>query len=81
MSNKSYLKNQIKLISLNANDAFTEDEWDLYMKIISYVNEIDKLEPDQKVKKKELIAEKKKTSSALSKLCAITNRRKNVLSA
>ena len=68
MSDKSYLKNQIKLISLNANDTFTEDEWDLYMEIISLVNRIDQMESSPE--KKDLIAEKKKASSELKKLIA-----------
>lgn len=68
MSDKSYLKNQIKLISLNANDTFTEDEWDLYMQIISLVNRIDQMETSPE--KKDLIAEKKKTSAELKKLIA-----------
>ena len=72
MSEKSYLKNQIKLISLNANDMFTEEEHEKYMEIISYVNEIDKLETsnlaEDAVKKKNLIAKKKIASGELSRL-------------
>lgn len=74
MSDKSYLKNQIKLISLNANDTFTEDEWDVYMRIISLGNEIDRLNPGRDVEltkeKKKLIAQKKQASAELSRLIA-----------
>ena len=72
MSEKSYLKNQIKLVSLNANDMFTNDEYDKYMEIISYVNEIDKLDSSQlvedTVRKKNLIAKKKVASSELARM-------------
>lgn len=74
MSEKSYLKNQIKLISLNATDTFTDDEHEKYMEIISLVNEIDRLDSDHSneatIKKKELIAKKKKSSAELSKMIA-----------
>ena len=72
MSDKSYLKNQIKLVSLNANDTFTNDEYDKYMEIISLVNEIDRLDASDNqediIKKKELIAIKKKASSELTEM-------------
>ena len=72
MSDKSYLKNQIKLVSLNANDMFTNDEYDKYMEIISYVNEIDRLDNsptvEDAIKKKELIAKKKHASYELTQL-------------
>ena len=72
MSEKSYLKNQIKLVSLNANDMFTNDEYDKYMEIISFVNEIDKLDSSQlvedAVRKKNLIARKKVASSELTQM-------------
>ena len=72
MSEKSYLKNQIKLVSLNANDTFTQDEFDKYLEIISYVNDIDRLDQSDRqedaVKKKELIALKKIASNELSTL-------------
>ena len=72
MSSKSYLKNQIKLVSLNANDMFTEDEWDKYIEIIAFVNEIDRLDkekdPESVLRKKELIAQKTTASRELSGL-------------
>ena len=72
MSEKSYLKNQIKLVSLNANDTFTNDEYEKYMEVVSYVNEIDRMDKSQStedaVLKKELIAKKKEASKELTKL-------------
>lgn len=72
MSDKSYLKNQIKLVSLNANDMFTEEEFEKYMEVISYVNEIDRLETSREtediIKKKEFVKLKKKASEELSHL-------------
>ena len=72
MAEKSYLKNQIKLISLNATDTFTEDEYDLYKQIIDLVNEINKLDSSKDaqdvLRKKALIAKKKILAANLSKL-------------
>ena len=70
MSDKSYLKNQIKLVSLNARDTFTQDEFEKYMELVSYINEIDRLAPS-KVKediilKKEFLAKKKQAKKELS---------------
>ena len=71
---KSYLKNQIKLVSLNANDMFTNEEYEKYMQIIELVNEIDRLDESKNQEdilcKKELIAEKKKMSKELSAIIA-----------
>ena len=72
MSDKSYLKNQIKLVSLNANDMFTHDEYEKYLEIISFVNEIDKLgksrNPEGAVRKKQLVQQRKRASDELTKL-------------
>lgn len=72
MSEKSYLKNQIKLVSLNANDMFTNEEFDKYMEIISYVNEIDRLDTStdtqDAILKKDLIAKKKHASAELTQM-------------
>ena len=74
MSDKSYLKNQIKLVSLNANDMFTDDEYDKYMEIIYYVNEIDRLSSSRDVndaiQKKEFVALKKKAKNELTQMIA-----------
>lgn len=72
MTEKSYLKNQIKLVSLNANDMFTNEEYDKYLAIIALVNEIDRLDMSQDaedtIRKKGLIVEKKKLSNELTAL-------------
>lgn len=70
MSDKSYLKNQIKLVSLNARDTFTQDEFEKYMELVSYINEIDRLAPS-KIKediilKKEFLVKKKQAKKELS---------------
>ena len=39
-NSKSYLSDQIRLMSLTTNDLFTDEEYDLYMKIIGCINEI-----------------------------------------
>ena len=43
MSDKSYLKNQIRLVSLTNYDLFTDKEYDLYMKIVEAKNELNRL--------------------------------------
>lgn len=43
MSEKSYLKNQIRLVSLTSYDLFTDQEYDLYMKIVEAKNELNRL--------------------------------------
>lgn len=43
MSAKTYLSNQIRLMTLNAYDLFTQQEYEIYTQIISIVNEIKKL--------------------------------------
>ena len=72
MSDKSYLKNQIKLVSLNANDMFTKEEFDKYMEIIELGNEIDRLDQSDDINdvviKKDLVAKKKNASKELSDL-------------
>jgi len=72
MSDKSYLKNQIKLVSLNANDTFTNDEFDKWHELIDIINEIDKLDKcntqEEAVRRKDLIALKKKTSAELREI-------------
>lgn len=69
MSEKSYLKNQIKLVSLNANDLFTDQEYEIFMEICELMNEIDKMDADpnaDKVQLKALIAKKKAKSKLLT---------------
>ena len=70
MSDKSYLKNQIKLVSLNARDTFTQDEFEKYMELVSCINEIDRLAPSKEkediILKKEFLAKKKQAKKELS---------------
>ena len=72
MSEKSYLKNQIKLVSLNSKDMFTDEEYSKYEEIISYVNEINKLDAstliEDEIKKKDLIIKRKNVSKQLADL-------------
>lgn len=72
MSDKSYLKNQIKLVSLNANDTFTDDEYEKYMEIIEYSNEVERLKKENTteaaIEKKEFIAKRKQASCELTEL-------------
>ena len=72
MSEKSYLKNQIKLVSLDTNDMFTDDEHDKYMEVVELSNEIGRLRkertPENIVKKKEVIEQKKHSISELNEL-------------
>ena len=74
MSEKSYLKNQIKLVSLNANDTFTDEEHEKYMEVVSYINEINRLDksknPEDKARKKELINLKESVSDELTRIIA-----------
>ena len=70
MSTKTYLQNQIRLVTLSGYDLFTEEENDLYMKIIELGNELDKLydanAPDEE--KQPLLDEKKKKKDELESL-------------
>ena len=70
MAEKSYLKRQIRLVALNANDLFTNEEYAVYMEICALMNEIDKLEADgsQPLLRKDLIAQKKSKSKLLTKI-------------
>ena len=40
MSRKSYLSMQIKLITLSTSDLFTDEEYDLYLQIITLAQQI-----------------------------------------
>lgn len=71
MGEKSYLKNQIGLVSLNANDLFTDTEYDVFMEVCDLVHEIEKLDNDKNadpLKKKELIDQRKAKSAELTAL-------------
>lgn len=69
MSDKSYLKNQIRLVSLNANDLFTDKEHEIFMEVCDLVHNIEKMEEEEHADpalKKELIAQRKNKSALLS---------------
>lgn len=67
MSEKSYLKNQIRLVSLNANDLFTDEEQKIFLEIGTLSNEIEQCKgQEEKARRSELIAEKKKKSALLA---------------
>ena len=76
MGEKSYLKNQIRLMSLNACDLFTDSEHEIFMEVCDLVHEIDRLEEeenaDQKLKKS-LIAQRKEKSARLTEEIAKHN--------
>ena len=71
MSEKSYLKNQIRLISLNASDLFTDEEHQIYESIWPLNNEIEKLRgsknPEDKLRVKDLDTQIKQTLRKLGK--------------
>lgn len=69
MGDKSYLKNQIRLVSLNANDLFTDREYEIFMNVCDIAHEIDKMDNDPEadpIQKKELIEKRKQTSALLT---------------
>ena len=72
MSEKTYLKEQIRLVSLSSYDLFTDEEYDLYMQIVKLKNQLDLLDeeeydPDER---KQLLADKKKARVSLERLIA-----------
>ena len=72
MGQKTYLKNQIRLISLNAYDLFTDKEFNIYMEVCDLAHEIDKLDnaenktDELQWAKTTLIARRKAKSAELS---------------
>ena len=74
---KTYLSQQINLVSLTTVDLFTQEEFDVYKQIIQLINSIEKedcaIKDDNKhdpTIRLELIAEKKETQQKLSSLIA-----------
>lgn len=76
MSKKSYLCQQIKLMTLTTTDLFTDKEFVLYQKIMSLMTEMDAIDseasrnhvkPDA-VRKQNLLAEKKSVQAELDQL-------------
>ena len=70
MSVKTYLQEQIRLVSLSSYDLFTDEEYDLYMEIISKKNELDKMDEsgDEKDERSRIIKEKNKLKERLDAL-------------
>ena len=67
MSVKTYLQEQIRLVSLSSYDLFTEEEHDLYMQIIELKNELDKLDEDDE-KRNDILEEKQVIKKKLEDL-------------
>lgn len=74
---KTYLSKQINLMSLSTNDLFTSEEFDLYKRIISLINDIEQEETLLKDDNKrdptirlDLVAQKKELRGQLSKMIA-----------
>lgn len=59
MSVKTYLQDQIRLVSLSSYDLFTEEEYDLYMQIIELKNQLDSMENNKKNEKWQEIIDQK----------------------
>lgn len=72
MSVKTYLQEQIRLVSLSSYDLFTDEEYDLYMKIIDQKNELDRMDDEGAVKDKKqiILNEKKKLKNKLDRMIA-----------
>ena len=73
MSVKTYLQEQIRLVSLSSYDLFTDEEYDLYTQIIEQKNELDKLDekdPENTEQRKEILSKKKKLKAKLDYMIA-----------
>ena len=72
MSIKTYLQEQIRLVSLSSTDLFTDEEYELYMEIMRQKNELDKLQEEgaDKVKQRPFIEKKEVLKQDLEKKIA-----------
>ncbi|MBP5423896.1 MAG: hypothetical protein J6Y78_15800 [Paludibacteraceae bacterium] len=70
MSVKTYLQEQIRLVSLSSYDLFTDEEFDLYMNIIQQKNELDKMDEEgaEKNDRRSVIDKKNRLKSKLETL-------------
>lgn len=70
MSVKTYLQDQIRLVSLSSYDLFTEEEYNLYMQIIEQKNILDKMDEKNspKVEKQPVIENKNVLKQQLDNL-------------
>lgn len=67
MGKKTYLSNQIKLITLNTYDLFTDDEFNIYSKIVELKRQLDIGESKKNMMTKEQKAKITSEKSALAK--------------
>ena len=73
---KSYLSQQVKLVTLTTSDLFTDEEFEIYQRIMDKITEMDRMELEakrahlkaDKERKAELLAEKKAFQSELDAL-------------
>ena len=72
MSVKTYLQEQIRLVSLSSYDLFTEDEFNLYMQIIEQKNVLDKMEEEETddEQRRPVLEEKQKLKDKLENMIA-----------
>lgn len=70
MSVKTYLQEQIRLVSLSSYDLFTKEEYDLYQQIIKQKNELDKMEEEgyENDERQKVLNEKHKLKEKLDTL-------------
>ena len=70
MSVKTYLQEQIRLVSLSSYDLFTDEEFDLYMEIIQQKNELDKMDEEGtgKEERKSVLNKKNRLKAKLETL-------------
>lgn len=70
MGTKSYLKDQVRLVCLTKTDLFTDEEMDLYLKMIEAGNQLDRLDEQGAGKEEKLpwLMQKKEYKSKLEKL-------------
>lgn len=70
MAAKTYLQEQIRLVSLSSYDLFTDDEHDLYMRIIELKNRLDKMDEEgaQEEERRVVLDEKKQLKERLETL-------------
>lgn len=70
MGEKSYLKDQIRLLSMTSYDFFTTEELEIYQKILAVKSELDALDKNQKEEFSALVPQRKELSKQLKELIA-----------
>lgn len=72
MNSKSYLSKQIKLLSLTSYDMFTDEEYEIYSKILNIINQINGFEKkDDPTVFEALVSEKKELIQKLADVIAL----------